>query len=365
MALHRSELPAEILAAIGCGVVIPAHPLALTAKREMDLRHQRALTRYYIDAGAGGLAVGVHTTQFANRAAGLYEPVLARTIETAAEWSDREVVMIAGLTGPTDAAVTEARLAVSLGYHVGLLNVAALKGQSEDAILAHCQKVAGEMPLFGFYLLPEVGGVKLSSDFWRRFAAIDNVVGIKIAPFNRYGTVDVMRAVVEARAEDRVALYTGNDDHIIADLLTPFQFRRDGEKVTVHMVGGLLGHWCYWTRTAVRTLDRIHGALAAGVFDAALLALDAETTDANGAIYDGPNNLAGCVPGCYEILRRQGLLAGTWCLVEDEVLSPGQSRDIDRIHAAYPDLNDDAFVAANLDRWLADDGAAMPLRQAG
>ncbi|MCP5367859.1 MAG: dihydrodipicolinate synthase family protein [Hyphomicrobiales bacterium] len=364
MALHRSELPADILAAIKRGMVIPAHPLVLTAERKMDERRQRALTRYYVDAGAGGLAVGVHTGQYANRAAGLYEPLLARTAETARAWTDRPVMLLAGLTGPTEQALGEARLAVSLGYHVGMVNVGDLKGQSEDAILDHCRKVAEVIPTFGFYLLPEVGGMKLSSDFWRRFCGIDNVVGIKIAPFNRYGTVDVVRGVVEARAEDRVALYTGNDDHIVLDLLTPFQFKRDGGTVTVHMVGGLLGHWSFWVHSAVRTLGRIHQAIATGRVDMDLLALDAKTTDANGAIYDGANDLVGYIPGCHEVLRRQGLLEGIWCLNPDEGLSPGQAEDITRVCTAYPELTDDDFVAANLDRWLSDDGAAVPLQAA-
>jgi len=359
MALHRSELPRDILAAVRRGVVIPAHPLALDAERRFDPLRQRVLTRYYLDAGAGGLAVGVHTTQFAIRQAGLYEPVLRTVRETARAWTDRPVVMIAGLAGRTDQAIEEARTAVRLGYHIGLLNVAALKGESEDAILEHAEAVAREMPLFGFYLLPEVGGVRLSADFWRRFAAIDNVVGIKIAPFNRYGTVDVVRGVVEARAEDRVTLYTGNDDHIVLDLLTPYSFARDGERVTVHMRGGLLGHWAFWTRRAVELLDHIHAAIGRGIVDIDLLALDARTTDANGAVYDGENDLRGCIPGVHEILRRQGLLEGIWCLNPDETLSPGQSEQIDRVLAAYPDLNDDEFVRANLARWLGGDTVAM------
>ena len=364
MALHRSELPQDILAAIRRGVVIPAHPLALDAERRFDPRRQRVLTRYYLDAGVGGLAVGVHTTQFAIRDAGLYEPVLRTVRETAKAWTDRPVVMIAGLAGRTAQAVEEARTAVSLGYHVGLLNVAALKGSSEDAILEHSQTVAREMPLFGFYLLPEVGGVRLSADFWRRFAAIDNVVGIKIAPFNRYGTVDVVRGVVEARAEDRVTLYTGNDDHIVLDLLTPYAFVRGGERVRVHMRGGLLGHWAFWTRRAVELLDRVHGAIDNGVADLHLIALDARTTDANGAVYDGENDLRGCIPGVHEVLRRQGLLEGIWCLNPDETLSPGQSEQIDRVLAAYPELNDDEFVRANLVRWLADNDT-VAVRETG
>jgi hypothetical protein len=363
MALHRSELPRDILAAVRRGVVIPAHPLALDAERRFDPRRQRVLTRYYLDAGAGGLAVGVHTTQFAIRQVGLYEPVLRTVRETARAWTDRPVVMIAGLAGRTDQAIEEARTAVRLGYHIGLLNVAALKGESEDAILEHSETVAREMPLFGFYLLPEVGGVRLSADFWRRFAAIDNVVGIKIAPFNRYGTVDVVRGVVEACAEGRVTLYTGNDDHIVLDLLTPYTLIRDGERVTVHMRGGLLGHWAFWTRRAVELLDHVHAAIRRGIADTDLLALDARTTDANGAVYDGENDLRGCIPGVHEILRRQGLLKGIWCLNPDETLSPGQSEQIDRVVAAYPELNDDEFVRNNLARWLGDE--EKPLRETG
>jgi hypothetical protein len=363
MALHRSDLPRDILAAVRRGVVIPAHPLALDAERRFDPRRQRVLTRYYLDAGAGGLAVGVHTTQFAIRQAGLYEPVLRTVRETARAWTDRPVAMIAGLAGRTDQAIEEARTAVRLGYHIGLLNVAALKGESEDAILEHSETVAREMPLFGFYLLPEVGGVRLSADFWRRFAAIDNVVGIKIAPFNRYGTVDVVRGVLEARAEDRVTLYTGNDDHIVLDLLTPYTLVRDGERVTVHMRGGLLGHWAFWTRRAVELLDHIHAAIGRGIVVIDLLALDARTTDANGAVYDGENDLRGCIPGVHEVLRRQGLLEGIWCLDPDETLSPGQSEQIDRIAAAYPELHDDEFVRANLARWLGDE--ETPFRDTG
>ncbi len=353
MVLHRSGIPEDVLAVLRRGTVIPAHPLALDARRRLDVRRQRALGRYYIDAGAGGLAVGVHTTQFAIREAGLYEPVLAIAAETAADWSDRPLVMIAGLAGDTAQAVAEARIAVAHGYHAGLLSLAALRDASEAELIAHCETVAEKIPLIGFYLQPAVGGVVLPSSFWRRFAAIDNVIAIKIAPFNRYRTLDVVRGVVEADAEDRVTLYTGNDDHILLDLLTPFTLNRNGAPVTVRIKGGLLGHWCVWTRRAAELLDRVHGTVARDGLEFDLLALDAAITDCNAAFFDAANDFRGCIAGCHEVLRRQGLLEGTWCLDPDETLSPGQSAEIDRVHADWPDLNDDEFVRANLDRWLA------------
>jgi dihydrodipicolinate synthase/N-acetylneuraminate lyase len=333
--------------------VIPAHPLALDRNRRLDERRQRALTRYYLDAGAGGLAVGVHTTQFAIRDRGLYEPVLRLAAETAESWTDRPIIRIAGLIGRTDQALAEARTAVDLGYHAGLLGLAAFRGAGEDEIVAHCRRVAEEIPLVGFYLQPAVGGVPLPRSFWRRFAEIDNVIAIKIAPFNRYATLDVILGVAEAGAEDRIALYTGNDDHIVGDLLMPFPVRRDGETVTLRMVGGLLGHWCVWTRAAVGLLERVHKAVAAGEADADLLALDAMVTDCNSAVFDARNGFAGVIAGCHEVLRRQGLMDNILCLDPHETLGPGQAEEIDRVSAAYPELTDDAFVAQNLQRWLA------------
>jgi hypothetical protein len=353
MGLHRSDIPKDVLAVLRRGTVIPAHPLALDAGRRLDVRRQRALGRYYIDAGAGGLAVGVHTTQFAIREAGLYEPVLAIAAETAADWSDRPLVMIAGLAGGTEQAVAEAGIAVAYGYHAGLLSLAALRGATEDELIAHCRAVAEAIPLVGFYLQPAVGGVVLSTGFWRRFAAIDNVVAIKIAPFDRYRTLDVVRGVIAAGAEERVTLYTGNDDHILLDLLTPFTLNRDGAPVTLHIRGGLLGHWSVWTRRAVALLDRIQRTVVQGRVDFDLLSLDAAITDCNAAFFDVANDFRGCIAGCHEVLRRQGLLDGVWCLDPNETLSPGQSAEIDRVYAAWPDLNDDAFVRTHLDRWMA------------
>ena len=353
MSLHREDLLGEILAQLRHGVVIPAHPLALTEARHLDQRHQRALTRYYLDAGAGGLAVGVHSTQFEIRDVGLYEPVLRLAAETARAWTDGPTVMIAGLVGSTEQALAEAEVALGLGYHAGLLSLAAHKGASEDELIAHCQAVANRIPLIGFYLQPAVGGILLSAEFWRRFAAIDNVIAIKVAPFNRYRTLDVMRGVVAAEAEGRISLYTGNDDHILLDLVTPFAVRRDDETVVLRFKGGLLGHWCAWVKPAVDYLARAHDAAAAGSVDAALLQLDSQITDANGALFDVANDFAGCIPGCHEVLRRQGLLQGTWCLNPDEVMSPGQAEELDRVIADYPHLCDDEFVAENLERWLA------------
>jgi len=348
-----SRLPDAIAAVLSAGAVIPAHPLALTAARRLDLVRQRALSRYYVDAGAGGLAVGVHTTQFAIRDAGLFRPVLELAAETARSWTERPVALIAGLVGRTEQALREADLALGLGYHAGLLSLAALKGAGEDELIAHCRAVARVIPVFGFYLQPAVGGIALSASFWRRFCELEGVVAIKIAPFNRYRTLDVVRGLVAARAERRVTLYTGNDDHIVADLLTPYRVRRDGEDVTVRIKGGLLGHWSFWTAKAVELIERTRHAVLSESLPSDLLALDAATTDANGAVFDVANDFHGCIAGCHEVLRRQGLLAGTWCLDPNEGLGPGQAAEIDRVLRDHPALNDDAFVRANLGRWLS------------
>ena len=353
MGLTRDDIPAEVRALVRRGTVIPAHPLALDRDRGLDTRRQRALTRYYLDAGAGGLAVGVHATQFAIREAGLYETVLGLAAETADEWTNRPVAMIAGLAGGSEQAVGEAKTAVGLGYHAGLLSLGAFKDDTEDALVEHCRRVAEEIPLVGFYLQPAVGGRPLSAGFWRRFAEVDNAIAVKAAPFNRYRTLDVVRGIVEAGAEDRIAVYTGNDDHIVLDLAVPLAIRRAGEEVRVRIRGGLLGHWSVWTRRAVELLERIHAAIENGTVDEDLLALDSRITDCNAAVFDVANEFRGCIAGCHEVLRRQGLLEGTWCLDPDETLSPGQAEEIDRVSAAHPDLADDDFVARNLERWLA------------
>ncbi len=339
------------------GVVIPASPLALNAQRELDERRQRALWRYYLAAGAGGLAVGVHTTQFAIRdqSVGLFAPLLELAAEEIARVeSERSepVVRIAGVCGRTEQAVAEATLARDLGYHAGLLSLAAVKDDNEDAMIEHCRCVADVIPLVGFYLQPAVGGRDLPYSFWRRFAQIENVAAIKMAPFNRYQTIDVMRAIVESGRED-IALYTGNDDNIVVDLLTTYRFQVDGKTVERRIVGGLLGHWSAWTKAAVELLAECHAVVQGGKsIPQELLTRNIEVTDSNAAFFDAANGFAGCIAGMHEVLRRQGLLEGILCLDENETLSPGQAKEIDRVYAAYPHLNDDAFVAEHLEQWL-------------
>jgi Dihydrodipicolinate synthetase family len=351
--MHHSRIKKEVRRLIADGTVLPAHPLALDVNRKLDKLHQRALTRYYIDAGSGGLAVGVHTTQFAIRDVGLYRPVLELAAQTALDWTRRPLALIAGLSGPTQEARAEADVARGVGYHAGLLSLAAMKSASEDEIVAHCEAVAREIPLVGFYLQPAVGGIILSANFWRRFAAIDNVIAIKIAPFNRYRTLDVLRGVFAAGALDRITLYTGNDDHILLDLTLPFDLRDNGLTARAHIRGGLLGHWSVWTATAIRQFEMCKAARDKPSVPADLLALDARVTDCNSAFFDVANNFHGCIAGCHEVLRRQGLVDGIWCLDPAEGLSPGQLQEIDRVYDEHADLSDDDFVAANLQKWLA------------
>ena len=346
-----TELPADVLALLRRGTVLPAHPLALDADRQLDSVSQRALARYYIDAGAGGLAVGVHATQFAIREAGLYRPVLELAAETAQSWARRPLLLIAGVIGSTAQALAEARLARALGYHAVLLGLSQLRGASEDELIEHCRRIAGEVPVIGFYLQTAVGGIALSRTFWARFASIDNVIAIKVAPFDRYKTLDVAFGVVAAGAQDRITLYTGNDDHIVADLVTPMRIRSTTREVLLRFKGGLLGHWSVWTKPAVALLERAHATAGSGAVPDDLLALDAMVTDCNSVIFDVANGFAGCIAGCHEVLRRQGLMRTHHCLDPNEGLSPGQAAGIDRITAAYPELNDNPFVSANLARW--------------
>jgi len=350
--MRLADWPIAIRNILRDGAVIPAHLLALDERRRLDVQRQRALGRYYIDAGSGGLAVGVHATQFAIREAGLYEPVLRMAAEVAADWAQRPVLLIAGLAGKTAEARREAEVARHLGYHAGLLSLGAMRGASENDLIAHCRSVAAIMPLVGFYLQPAVGGIPLSAEFWRRFAQIEDVVAIKVAPFDRYRTLDVVKGVIAARAEDRIALYTGNDDNILFDLITPYVLPRDGTAVTVRFAGGLLGHWSVWTKSAVALLARVKAAVAHGRIDDDLLALAVKITDCNAAFFDVAHDFRGCIAGCHEVLRRQGLLCGIWCLDPAEGLSQGQREEIARVMQAYPELGDDAFVAANLERWL-------------
>jgi len=349
----------DVLDVLRQGLAIPAHPLALDANRKLDERRQRALSRYYLDSGVGGLAVGVHTTQFQirNPEVGLLKPVW----ELAAEEMDRAdsdrakpLVRVAGICGDTAQAVREATLARDLGYHLGLLNLNALAGQSTEQLTAHCRSVADAIGVFGFYLQPAAGGIPLSFSFWKKFCEIPHVRAIKIAPFNRYQTMDVIRAVAESGRDD-IALYTGNDDNIVLDLLTPYRFKVGDKLVERRIVGGLLGHWSVWASKAVELLQRCQEVANSNQSDVPLdmLRLNLAVTDCNAVLFDAANNFHGCIPGIHEVLRRQGLLEGIWCLDESEVLSPRQAAELDRIEAAYPDLIDNDFVAEHRERWLS------------
>ncbi len=348
--------PQHILAALRCGVVIPAHPLALNANRKLDEKHQRALTRYYCAAGAGGIAVGVHTTQFEIRDPkfGLYQPVLSlasETIDQVIAQSGKALVKIAGIAGPTSQAVAEAKFAVDHGYHLGLVSLAALRDADHAKLISYLRNVAEIIPIMGFYLQPAVGGRRLDFNFWREAALIENLLAIKIAPFNRYQTLDVIRAVAESGRADEIALYTGNDDNIVVDLLSKFHF--DKESKTTRIVGGLLGHWAVWTRKAVALLNEIHDIMDNDKpVPSELLARAQQITDANAAFFDPQHGFAGCIAGLHEVLRRQGLMAGRWLLNSTADLSPGQMGEIDRVYNAYPHLNDDEFVKENLASWL-------------
>lgn len=338
------------------GTVIPAHPLALNADRRLDERRQRALTRYYIAAGAGGLAIGVHTTQFAIRdpRIGLFEPVLklaAEEMDRADQTRAKPLVRVGGICGKTAQAAREAQLLKELRYSAGLLSLAAAKDLDDQALIAHCRQVADILPIIGFYLQPAVGGRVLSYKFWRQFTEIENVVAIKIAPFNRYYTLDVVRAVAESGRD--IALYTGNDDNIVMDLVTPYVFTINGQLRESRIVGGLLGHWAVWTKRAVELLEECRTvALTALPISKSFLQRNVEVTDCNAAFFDTANHFAGCIAGLHEVLRRQGLLEGIWCLNPNETLSPGQHEEIDRIYRAYPELNDDEFVREGREAWL-------------
>ncbi len=354
----KSSGDSRIREVLAQGVVIPAHPLAVNAVRKLDERRQRALSRYYIAAGAGGLAVGVHTTQFQIHVpqVGLLRPVLA----IAAEELDRgdavremPLVRVAGICGETSQAMVEASLARELRFQFGLLSLGAMREKSIQQLVDHCRAVAEVIPLFAFYLQPKVGGIELPYEFWRGLCELENVAAIKIAAFDRYRSLQVIRAVMDSGRDD-IALYTGNDDNIVIDLLSPFRFMPDEPRGERYFVGGLLGQWAVWTASAVAWHRRCREIAAAQqAIPRDLLCLANEVTDANGAIFDAANNFRGCIPGIHEVLRRQGLLEGNWCLDEREVLSPGQAEEIARVCAAYPHLADDEFVARHREEWLS------------
>ncbi len=353
-------LNSHIIDKLRSGCVIPAHPLALKQNGKLDERRQKALTRYYIASGAGGLAVGVHTTQFAIHEAkiGSYQTVLELAAETARKYAESadysETVMIAGIVGDTENAVKEARLAAEMGYHIGLLSLTALRGKSIDELIEHAKQVAEVIPIMGFYLQEIISQMVLPVEFWRKFVEIPNVRAIKIAPFNRYQTLDVLEAVAQSGRSDEIALYTGNDDNIICDLLAKYEFNVDGHPVSLRIVGGLLGQWACWTKRAVEYLTRIKTLCESEVsISQDILTLANQLTLANKAIFDADNHFAGCIPGISYVLKQQGLLEHIGTLNPDEQLSPGQAAMIDRITSSYPHLTDDDFVKENLHKWLS------------
>lgn len=331
------------------GTVIPAHPLALNEDRSIDEANQRLLTQYYIASGAGGIAVAVHSTQFEIR-----DPEI-NLFETVLRWASEEVdkaelqrpfIRIAGICGATEQAVQEANTALQYGYDIGLLSMGGLQSWTENAILDRVRAIAAIIPVFGFYLQPAVGGRIFSYSFWQQFAEIDNVVAIKCASFNRYQTLDVMRAIANSSRRDQIAMYTGNDDNIVNDLMSVYNFPVAGENVSIEFKGGLLGHWAVWTAKAVELLREIKSYKQnPNNFHAShLLSKAIAVTDSNAAFFDPANAFHGCIPGLHEVLRRQGLMKGIWCLNPDENLSIGQQEEIDRVYKDYPELNDDEFV---------------------
>lgn len=352
-----SDIPEDALKIFRQGCVIPALPLALNPDGSFDETSQKAIMRYYLDAGAGGIAVGVHSTQFAIRdIPGFFGEILGFASGIMDEWSvkhKRPVFKIAGICGKEAQARKEAELAVARGYYAGLISLTALAGEPEAVLLDHIASIAEIVPLIGFYLQPAVGGRVLSYGFWRKFASIPNVLGAKIAPFNRYATLDVVRGVADSGRSKDITLYTGNDDNIVLDLLTPYRLAGpDGRVSTVRIVGGLLGHWGVWTAAAVDLYNRISKLAADGSeLTPDILTLAQEVTDMNAAVFDSANGFAGCIPGIHEVLHRQGLMSCARCLDPDEVLSPGQSEELDRVCRAYPHLTDDAFVKEHLRDW--------------
>ena len=350
--MDYKKLDSRIYELLHKGTVIPAHPLALDASRQLDEHRQRLLTKYYIAAGAGGVAVGVHTTQFEIRRPefNLFEPVLRIAAEEVNKSANADnLIKVAGITGSTSNAVQEAEIASHYGYHLGLISMGGLPSLSEKELISRTKEVAAKIPLFGFYLQPAAGGRLLSYEFWNDFVNIPNVYAIKIAAFNRYQTIDVVRAVCNSPRRDEIALYTGNDDNIIGDLITPYQFNVNGKKVEKRFTGGLLGHWAVWTSKAVELLKEIKK----GNYNyESLLKKNISITDMNAVIFDAKNSFHGCIPGIHEVLRRQGLLEGTWCLNPNENMSDGQSEEIDRIYNDYPELTDDDFVKRFLEKEL-------------
>lgn len=353
MKMDRHEIALQKLAE---GTVIPATPLALKEDRSFDEEGQRLLMRYYLNCGVGGIATAVHSTQFEIRKPeiGLFEPVLrivSEEIEAFEKKNDTVIVRVAGVCGPAEQAAAEAQIARSYGYDAVLLSPGGLNHLSEEEMIARTQAVAKEMPVIGFYLQTAVGGRVFSFDYWQKLCAVNNVVAIKCASFNRYTTLDVVRAAALSERSEKITLYTGNDDNIVIDLLTRYRFDKNGRMVEKGFEGGLLGHWSVWTKTAAELFYEIKAAKDQDMIPAELLTRAAKVTDCNSAFFDTAHAFKGCIAGLHEVLHRQGLMRSINCLNPQETLSPGQAEEIDRVYRAYPELSDDAFIAANIDSW--------------
>lgn len=338
------------------GTVIPATPLALTKDRQLDEKGQRLLMNYYLHSGVGGIATAVHTTQFEIRKPeiALFEPILklvSSEIDAYEKETGKVIVKVAGVCCPIEQAVAEAKIAKKYGYDAVLLSPGGLNHLSEDEMIERTEAVAEIMPVIGFYLQTAVGGRVFSYNYWERLCAIPNVVAIKCASFNRYTTLDVVRAAALSERSDEITLYTGNDDNIVIDLLTKYKFDRNGEVIEKSFDGGLLGHWSVWTKKVVEMFDMLKEEKKKESISAEVISLAASVTDANSAFFDTAHNFKGCIAGLHEVLRRQGLMENILCLDPNEKLSEGQAKEIERVYSAYPDLHDDGFVSENINCW--------------
>ena len=353
--MTRHEKALEILHQ---GTIIPATPLALDDNRQFDEEGQRLLMQYYLHCGVGGIATAVHSTQFAIRdpKIGLYEPVLrvvAEEIDAYEKETGKVIVKVAGVCGEAEQACREAELTKQYGYDAVLLSPGGLAHLTEEDLLERTKAVAKVMPVIGFYLQTAVGGRAFTPEYWEKLCEIDNVVAIKCAPFNRYQTLDAVRAAAVSARREEITLYTGNDDNIVSDLLADYRFCVDGKVYEKSFEGGMLGHWYVWTKCAVELFEMVRQAKKDGVIPPELLTMAAAVTDANSAVFDARNRFAGCIAGLHEVLRRQGLMKSICCLDPEETLSPGQAEDISRICREYPALCDDEFIAAHLQEWKA------------
>lgn len=341
------------------GTVIPATPLALDENRRFDEYSQRLLMKYYLNCGVGGIATAVHSTQFEIRdpEVNLFEPILklvSDEIDAFENKTGRVIVKVAGVCGKTEQAVKEATLAKKYGYDAVLLSPGGLNSLSEDELVKRTKAVAEVMPVIGFYLQTAVGGRHFSFEYWQKICEIPNVVAIKAAPFNRYMSLDIARAAALSTRSDEITLYTGNDDNIVIDLLTTYRFDVNGKRYEKGFEGGLLGHWSVWTKRAVELFERCKNEKTNGTISSEMLTLANAVTDSNAVLFDGANAFAGCIPGLHYVLKKQGLMKSLNCINPNEVLSPGQDTEIERIYAMYPNLVDDDFVKENIESWKAE-----------